>query len=261
MLIGYPDRWRDYSKLVIRRDDLFGNVARAEAFEYRLGLAKLGRPVDRGRFDLQVIDVGGWSNPQLVNIGFPAAALQPPLFDLKADPAVNYGAIGAVVGHEFSHLFDDQGRKIDAHGKLRNWWKREEAATFDRKAAGLALQYDAYAPLPGTHVDGARTLGENLADLSGLEVALDAYHLALDGRDAPVIDGFSGDQRFFLGFAQMQRTVQTDERLRRQIMSDLHVPATLRTEEVRNLDAWYRSFGVAPSDRWFLGPEDRERLW
>jgi putative endopeptidase len=261
VLIGYPDRWRDYASLEIRRDDLVGNVARAEAFEYTYQLGKLGRPVDRSEWNQEVTGTGGWSEPELVNIGFPAGGLQAPVFDPRADPAVNYGALGAIIGHELSHLFDDQGRKHDADGALVPWWTAADIAAYQTRAARLVSQFNDYTPLPNVHVNGRATLGENLADLIGLQMALDGYHRSLAGRKAPVVGGFTGDQRFFLGYAQLQRTKYREAYLRDMIISDVHAPSQTRLDEVRNLDAWYKAFDIDPRDKLYLAPVDRVVIW
>jgi putative endopeptidase len=259
VLIGYPDKWRDYSSLMIRPDDLVGDVQRAEIFEHRHHLAELGTPVDRREFTLPVTAAGGVAEAELVNLGFPAGMLQAPIYDRNADPAVNYGAVGAIIGHELSHLFDDQGRKYDPDGRLRDWWTPAEVAQYTRRADRLVTQYEAYEPLPGLHLNGRVEQGENLADLLGLRVALDGYHLAAV-RPA-TIDGWTGDQRFFLGFGQLQRSVTRPEQLRAQIVGDVHAPAVQRVYTVRNLDDWYTAFGVATTDRLFLKPANRVRVW
>ena len=259
--IGYPDRWRDYSALAVRRDDLFGNVARAEAFEWQRNLNKLGKPLDRGEWHMVPMTINAYANFGMNEIVFPAAILQPPFFDPKADPAVNYGAIGVVIGHEISHHFDDQGRKYDASGRLTDWWTPQDVARFDALTKKLVAQYDAYEPLPGEHVQGALTLGENIGDLAGLAVAIDAYHKSLGGRPAPVIDGFTGDQRFYLGYAQVWRTKYRPEVLRQQLLSDPHSPGPERVATVRNVDAWYAAFDPLPGGKLYLAPKDRVRIW
>ncbi|MBX9796814.1 M13 family metallopeptidase [Sphingomonas sp.] len=259
--IGYPSQWRDYSTLSIVRGDLVGNVARANAFEYDRGLAKLGKPIDRGEWFMTPMTINAYANPVLNEIVFPAAILQPPFFDAKADPAVNYGGIGAVIGHEISHHFDDQGRKYDQTGKLTDWWTAADVAAFDKLTGQLVKQYDAYEPLPGQHVQGALTLGENIADLAGLSVALDAYHRSLGGKPAPVIGGYTGDQRFYLGWAQVWRSKYREAALRQQLLTDPHSPGEQRTAVVRNLDAWYGAFGAQPGQKLYLADGDRVRIW
>ncbi|MBX9882812.1 MAG: M13 family peptidase [Sphingomonas sp.] len=259
--IGYPSKWRDYSALNIVRGDLVGNVARAEAFDYDRNLAKLGKPIDRGEWFMTPMTINAYANPVMNEIVFPAAILQPPFFDAKADPAVNYGGIGAVIGHEISHHFDDQGRKYDPSGKLTDWWTPADVAAFDKLTGQLVKQYDAYEPLPGRHVQGALTLGENIADLAGLSVALDAYHKSLGGKPAPVIDGFTGDQRFYLGWAQVWRTKYRDAALTQQLVVDPHSPGDQRASVVRNLDPWYAAFKPQPGEKLYLANGDRVRIW
>ncbi|MBS1767572.1 MAG: M13 family metallopeptidase [Acidobacteria bacterium] len=259
--VGYPEVWRDYSSLVIRPDDALGNRQRAILFEYRHQLAKLGQPVDKGEW---------WMTPQTVNavnlplqnaMNFPAAILEAPFFDPKADPACNYGSIGAIIGHEISHTFDNTGAEFDAEGRLANWWTPEDQAHF--KAAGQRLvdQFDGYEALPGLHVNGQQTLGENIADVSGLTIAYLAYQKSLNGKPAPVLDGLTGDQRFFLAFAQSWRGKARDGALRAQIIGDVHAPGQFRAETVRNLDAWYEAFLPKPGEKLYLAPKDRVRIW
>ena len=260
--IAYPDRWRDYSKLDIRADDLAGDARRAEAFEWRRELARLRQPVDKLEWGMTPQTVNAYYNPSQNEIVFPAAILQPPYFDPDADPAANYGGIGGVIGHEMTHGFDDEGRKFDADGSLTNWWTAADAQKFEASAKALSGQYDAYSPYPGAHVNGALTLGENIADLGGLLVALDAYHLSLHGKPAPVIDGLTGDQRFFLAYAQSWRTKAREDQLRQQLVSDPHSPDVYRVNGVvRNVDAWYAAFAVPPTSALYLKPEARVRIW
>jgi putative endopeptidase len=259
--VGYPDSWRDYSGLEIRADDPLGNHQRAELAEYRHQLAKLGQPADHNEW---------WITPQTVNalnlpvqnaLNFPAAILEAPFFDPAADDAANYGSIGSVIGHEISHSFDSLGAEFDADGKLQNWWTPADAEHF--KAAGKALiaQYDAYEALPGLHLNGLQELNENIADLAGLAVALDAYHKSLGGKDAPVIDGLSGDQRFFLAFAQSWRMKIRDAALRSRVATDVHAPDRFRVLTVRNIDAWYAAFAVQPDQKLYLAPTARVKVW
>jgi len=259
--VGYPDHWRDYATLSINPDDALGNHLRAEAFEYRHQRAKLGQPVDKGEW---------WMTPQTVNavnlplqnsLNFPAAILQAPFFDAKADPAANYGAIGAIIGHEISHSFDNLGAEFDARGKLENWWTPADLAHFQAATAQLARQFDQYEALPGLHVSGEQTLGEDIADVSGLTIAYLAYHKSLDGKPAPVIDGLSGDQRFFLAFGQAWRSKMRDAALRQRLATDVHAPPQFRAETVRNLDPWYPAFKVKPGDKLYLAPADRVKIW
>jgi putative endopeptidase len=260
-MIGYPDHWRDYSTLQIDRSDLVGNVIRAQMFEYQRNLDKLGHVVDRGEWLFAPMAVNGWANVKANTVVFPAGILQPPLFDPNADAAVNYGAIGAVIGHEISHHFDDQGHEYGPDGALDNWWTAADTLAFANRTAALVAQYDQYEPLPGVHANGRRTLTENIADLAGLSVAFDAYHLSLDGAPAPVLDGFSGDQRFFLGFAQISRVKYRPDALRRMLQTNEHSPGELRLREVGNLDAWYDAFGVSPANKLYRPPAERIRIW
>ena len=259
--IGYPDKWRDYSTLEIRQGDLVGNVARANAFETQRGLNKLGKPIDRGEWLMTPMEINAYANPVMNEIVFPAAILQPPFFDPKADPAVNYGGIGVVIGHELSHHFDDQGRKYDARGALTDWWTPQDVSRFTAMTDKLVAQYNGYEPLPGLHVNGKLTLGENMADLAGLSVSHDAYELSLGGKLAPVIDGFTGDQRFYLGYAQVWRTKYRDPVLRQQILTNPHSPGQQRTDEVRNKDLWYKAFDVTQDEKLYLTPTDRVQVW
>ncbi len=259
--IGYPDKWRDYSALQVQRGDLVGNVARANAFDYDRDLKKLGQPIDRGEWFMTPMTINAYANPTMNEVVFPAAILQPPFFDPKADPAINYGGIGAVIGHEISHHFDDQGRKYDASGKLTDWWTPQDVARFKVFTDALVKQYDAYEPLPGLHVQGGLTLGENIADLAGLTVAYDAYHRSLGGKPAPVIDGTTGDQRFYYGWAGVWRSKFREPALRQTLLSDPHSPGHQRVLTVRNLDPWYAAFGVKPGEASYLAPATRVRIW
>ena len=259
--IGYPSKWRDYSALTVKRDDLVGNVAAANAFEYARDLAKLGQPIDRTEWGMTPMTVNAYANPPMNEIVFPAAILQAPFFDAKADPAINYGGIGVVIGHELSHHFDDQGRKYDPTGKLADWWTAEDVKRFTAMTDQLVKQYDAYEPLPGLHIKGGLTLGENMADLAGLALAYDAYHRSLGGKPAPVIGGLTGDQRFYLGYAQVWRIKFREPALRSQVISNEHSPGPFRTAEVRNVDNWYKAFGVKPGDKLYLAPADRVKVW
>ncbi|MBS0449110.1 MAG: M13 family metallopeptidase [Proteobacteria bacterium] len=260
--IGYPKRWIDYSKLEIKRDDLAGNVARATDFEYERNLAKLGKPIDRDEWGMTPQTINAYYNPGLNEIVFPAAFLQPPEFFAHADDAVNYGSIGAVIGHEISHGFDDNGSQYDGDGNLRDWWTKQDRERFEAKTKALVAQYSAFVPVPGYPVNGEVTLGENIADNSGLAIAWKAYHLSLGGKPAPVIDGLSGDQRFFLGYAQSWRSKQRDGSLVEQIKSDPHTPDEFRVlGTVRNLPGFYATFGVKPGDRMYLPPDQRVQIW
>jgi putative endopeptidase len=262
VMVGYPAKWRDYSKLKIDPSDLYGNLARSIVFETAYQFDKIGKPVDRGEWSMtpQTVDAynGGLEN----KIVFPAGILQPPFFNPDADPAVNYGAIGAVIGHEITHGFDDQGRKIDASGALRDWWTPEDAKRFVAESDKLAAQFDGYEGVPGVHINGRLTLGENIADLGGLLVAIDAYHASLGGTPAPIIDGLTGDQRLFLGYAQSWRGKARDDALRAQMASDPHSPRKFRViGPTRNVDSWYQLFDVTPTNKYYLKPEDRVRVW
>ncbi|MBN8922129.1 MAG: peptidase M13 [Rhodanobacter sp. 68-29] len=259
--VGYPEKWRDYATLKVSADDPLGNHLRAVKHEYEHQLAKLGQPVDRGEW---------WMTPQTVNavnlplqnaLNFPAAILQPPFFDPKADPAANYGAIGAIIGHEISHSFDNTGADFDAQGKMENWWTPADEAHFKSATAQLAKQFGKYEALPGLHVDGEQTLGENIADVSGLTIAYLAYHKSLGGKPAPVVDGLSGDQRFFLAFGQAWRSKMREAAMRQRLATDVHAPAQFRALTVRNLDAWYPAFDVKPGQKLYLAPDQRVKIW
>jgi len=259
--VGYPDERTDYAALELAPDTAFANKQAAERLRYRQQLAKIGQPLDTGEW---------WMNAQLVNavnlpvqngLNFPAAILQRPFFDPAADPAFNYGAIGGVIGHEVSHSFDDAGAAFDSTGLMRNWWTPGDLATFRKNARVLAEQYDQYEPFPGLHVNGELTLGENIADVAGLAAAYDAYRASLGGKEAPVIDGFTGDQRFFIAYAQAWATKMREAALRQRIATDGHAPGQYRALTVRNLDAWYDAFDVKPGDALYLAPEDRVHIW
>ncbi|HEY2709248.1 MAG TPA: M13-type metalloendopeptidase [Caulobacteraceae bacterium] len=260
--IGYPSKWRDYSALKIDQDDLAGDVERANAFEWRRKLARLGGPVDKTEWFLNPQTVNAYYSDERNEIVFPAAILQPPFFDASADPAVNYGGIGAVIGHEITHGFDNGGRHFDGTGLLTDWWTPEDDAKFVAQTKILGAQYSAFEPIAGSHVKGDLTMGENIADLGGLLLALDAYHASLGGKPAPVIDGLTGDQRLFLGFAQIWRSAIRPDALRRQIVSDPHSPEIVRVNgTVRNVDAWYQAWNVKPGDPLYLAPDQRVRIW
>ncbi|MGH7025736.1 M13 family metallopeptidase [Brevundimonas sp.] len=260
--IGYPDKWRDYSALEIRADDLFGNTQRLGQFQWNYQLNRLNKPVDKAEWGMTPQTVNAYYNSANNEIVFPAAILQPPFFDPNADPAVNYGGIGGVIGHEIGHGFDDQGSKSDGDGVLRNWWTDADKSNFQALTKRLGAQYDAYEPLPGFHVQGGLTMGENIGDAAGTAVGLDAYHLSLNGQPAPVIDGTTGDQRFFYGWAQVWQSKYREDALKNQIATDPHSPAEFRViGPVRNVDAWYEAFGVKPGSKYYLAPEDRVRIW
>jgi putative endopeptidase len=259
--VGYPDKPRDYSRLVIRPDDLLGNVRRAGEADWRFYISRIHGPVDQQEWGMTPQTNDAY-NGSLRDIVFPAGILQPPIFDANADPAFNYGAAGGVIGHELTHGFDDEGRKFDAAGALHDWWSPADAKAFEARASKLGAQYSAYSPLPGVHVNGALTMGENIADLGGLTLALEAYHRSLHGKPAPVVDGMTGDQRVFLGWAQAWRGKARDEAIRRQVVSDPHSPRMYRVNGVvRNVDAWYDAFGVKPGQKLYVAPKDRVRIW
>jgi putative endopeptidase len=260
--IAYPDKWRDYSALEVRSDDLVGDVRAARKFAWLRQVNRLNSPVDREEWYLNPQTVNASYNANLNEMTFPAGILQPPFFDPAADSAVNYGGIGAVIGHEMIHGFDDEGRKYDGMGVLTTWWTDADASQFNARAAVLGRQFDTYEPFPGFHLKGDLTMGENIADLGGALVALDAYHNSLGNKPAPELDGLSGDQRFFLGYAQSWRHKSTDDSIRQQIVSNPHAPVQYRVNGVvRNMDAWYEAFNVKPSDKLFLAPENRVRIW
>ena len=259
--IGYPDRWRDYSSLRIAAGDAFGNKQRANRWAHDYNVAHLGQPLQRWEWNMTPMTVNAYANFGMVEIVFPAAILQPPFFDPKADPAVNYGGIGAVIGHEMSHHFDDQGAKFDAHGQLTQWWTDEDVKRFDALENRLVAQYDAYEPLPGKTLNGRLTLGENSADLAGLSAAYDAYHASLGGKAAPVIGGYTGDQRFYLGWAQVWRRSYREADLLRRLLIDPHSPSPQRADIVRNMDAWYAAFQPKPGQKLFLASDARVRIW
>jgi putative endopeptidase len=260
--IGYPDEWRDYSSLVLSDDDLVGNARNAMAFGYNEMIGRLGQPVDRAQWFMTPQTVNAYYSPTMNEIVFPAAILQPPFFNVEAEDAVNYGAIGGVIGHEFSHGFDDQGRRSDGHGNLRDWWTEEDAEEYTRRAQQLIDQYDSYEPLPGEHIIGAQTIGENIADLAGLTMAYRAYQRSLDGQEAPIIDGFTGDQRFFMGWAQVWRVNWREPTLLQQLRAGAHSPGEFRTNGiVPHLDAFHEAFNTQPGDPMYRAPEDRLRIW
>ncbi|MFM1983439.1 MAG: hypothetical protein RJB22_2158 [Pseudomonadota bacterium] len=259
--IGYPDKWRDYSALSVDRGDLWGNVVRATEFEYDRQIGKIGKPVDRDEWFMTPQTVNAYANPLMNEIVFPAAILQPPFFDPNADDAVNYGGIGAVIGHEISHHFDDQGSKFDMKGNLAEWWTKEDVAKFEALTKRVVDQYGAYEPLAGKKVNGQLTLGENMADLAGVTIAYDAYKLSLAGKAPKIVDGFNDDQRFFLGFGQIWQNKQREAVLLQQLTTDPHTPGQFRPYVVRNLDAWYAAFDVKPGDKFYLKPEERARVW
>ncbi|SEQ34312.1 putative endopeptidase [Solimonas aquatica] len=260
--IGYPTKWKDYSALEVKADDLVGNVMRSAAVEHARAIDKLGGPIDREEWEMTPQTVNAYYNPLKNEIVFPAAILQPPFFDLNADDAVNYGGIGAVIGHEIGHGFDDQGSKFDGDGNLKSWWTEQDRKNFEARTKALIAQYDAYQPLPGQHLSGAFTIGENIGDLGGLSIAYKAYQLALGGKPAPVLDGFTGDQRFFIGWAQVWRRNYREENLLARLKSDPHSPSEFRCNGVViNVPAFYTAFDVKDSDKMYLAPEKRVKIW
>ncbi len=262
VMVGYPEKFRDYSKLEMRPDDLYGNVKRSSAFEWEYQLADLGKQVDRKKWAMSPATVNAYNGGLENKIVFPAGILQPPLFDPTADAAVNYGAIGSVIGHEIMHGFDDQGRKIDENGAVRDWWTKADAERFKGLTTELGKQYASYEAAPGVFINGDLTMGENIGDMSGLEVAHLAYKMSLNGKEPPVIDGLTDDQRFFLAYAQGWRGEQRDESIKTQVASDPHSPRRYRIiGPLRNLDAWYAAFGIGPDSKFYIAPDKRVRIW
>jgi predicted metalloendopeptidase len=259
--VGYPDHWRSYAGLEIKSGDAVGNADRAERFEYQRNLARLGTPVDRSEWAMTPQEVNAVNLPAMNALNFPAAILQPPYFDPARDPVMDYGAIGAVIGHEISHSFDDQGALFDASGRLENWWTKEDFAHFEAAGKRLAEQFDAYRPYPDIHVNGTQTLSENIADVAGVSVAYDAWRLTLKGKPGVGADGFSAEQLFFLSFAQSWRVKVREAALRRQVVTNGHAPAEYRADTVRNLDPWYAAFDVKPGQKLYLAPAERVRVW
>jgi len=259
--IGYPSQWRDLSGLQIRRDDPLGNAMRSAQFDYAYNVGKLGKPIYRWEWGMTPMEINAYANFGMVEIVFPAAILQPPFFDPKADPAVNYGGIGAVIGHELSHHFDDQGAKYNREGRLVDWWTPQDLKNFQSRLDALGAEYDAYEPIPGLHVQGKLTMGENVADLAGLTVAYDAWKTSLNGEAPKTIDGFTGDQRFYLGWAQVWRRNYREANLRQRLLTDPHSPSEQRVAVVRNLDPWYSAFEVQPGQKLYLAPAQRVRIW
>jgi endothelin-converting enzyme/putative endopeptidase len=260
--IGYPSKWIDYGTLEIRPGELVQNMRAMREFGWKLQVDRLAGPVDRELWEMSPQTVNAYYNPLLNQITFPAAILQPPFFDPHADPAVNYGAIGAVIGHEIGHGFDDQGRRFDEQGRIRDWWTADADARFSERSTRLGAQYDTYEPVPGMHVNGQLTMGENIGDLGGVQMAYAAYRRHLGANEAPVLDGMTGDQRFFLAWAQAWRTLTREDRLRALLVTDPHSPPEYRVNGVvRNVDAWYTAFGVTPQNALYLPPEERVRIW
>jgi putative endopeptidase len=259
--IGYPDRWQDYSALTIQPGDALGNAMRAAEWAHDDNVKKLGEPIRRWEWGMTPMTINAYANFGMQEIVFPAAILQPPFFDPNADPAINYGGIGAVIGHEISHHFDDQGAKYDENGRLNEWWTEADKKAFEAAGKSLIAQYDAYEIFPGANIKGAFTLGENIGDLAGLTIAYDAYKHSLGSADAPVLDGTTGDQRFYLGWAQVWRRNYREANLRQRLITDPHSPSEQRAWVVRNLDPWYPAFQVQPGQKLYLAPEQRVRMW
>ena len=262
VMVGYPEKFRDYSKLEMKAGDLYGNVKRSSAFEWDYQLSELGKPVDKKKWAMSPATVNAYNGFLENKIVFPAGILQPPFFDPQADDAVNYGSIGAIIGHEIMHGFDDQGRKFDETGKARDWWTAEDAARFKELTTELGKQYSSYEAAPGVFINGDFTMGENIGDMSGLEVAYEAYKISLGGKAAPVVDGLTGDQRFFLAFAQAWRGKQREDAIKTQVATDPHSPRRYRViGPLRNLDAWYSAFDIKPGTKFYIPPEKRVRIW
>jgi predicted metalloendopeptidase len=259
--VGYPDHWRSYAGLRVEAGDAFGNAQRARLFQYQYDLAKLGKPVDRSEWVMNPQLVNAVNLPAMNALNFPAAILQPPFFDPQRDPVMDYGATGAVIGHEISHSFDNQGALFDASGRLENWWTKEDFAHFEAAGERLAAQYDAYRPYPDIHVNGEQTLSENIADVAGLSAAYDAWRLTLKGAAGGAVQGFSPEQLFFVSFAQSWRQKMREAELRRRIVTDGHAPDEYRADTVRNLDPWYAAFNVRPGQKLYLTPAERVRVW
>ena len=259
--VGYPESWKDYSGFEVKRDDIFGNIWRGQLFDYQRDLARLGKTVDRKEWSMTPQTVNAVNLPLQNALNFPAAILAPPFFDPQAPDAANYGSIGAVIGHEISHTFDTEGSAFDDKGRVRNWWTPADLKHFEEATARLAAQYDTYKPFPDLAINGRQTLGENIADVAGLSAAFDGYHAALGGRSAPVRDGFTGDQQFFIAFGQSWAAKERDAALRDQVLTDPHAPDRYRADTVRNLDAWYGAFDVRPGDTLYLSPAERVRIW
>jgi putative endopeptidase len=262
VMVGYPDKFRDYSKLEMKPDDLYGNVKGSAAFEWAYAMEDLNKPVDRKKWAMSPATVDAYNGGLENKIVFPAGILQPPFFDPSADAAVNYGSAGAIIGHEIMHGFDDQGRKIDETGSVRDWWTKEDATRFKALTDALDKQYSSYEAAPGIFINGKLTMGENIGDMSGLEVAYSAYKMSLNGKPAPVIDGLTGDQRFFLAFAQAWRGKQREDAIKTQVASDPHSPRRFRIiGPLRNMDEWYQAFGITPDSKFYIPPDQRVRIW
>jgi endothelin-converting enzyme/putative endopeptidase len=259
--VGYPETWTNYSAYEVKADDIFGNIWRGDLFKYHREVARLGAPVDRKEWSMTPQTVNAVNLPLQNALNFPAAILQPPFFDPQAPAAANYGAIGSVIGHEISHTFDTEGSVFDSKGSVRNWWTPADLAHFEAAAAKLAAQYDTYKPFPDISLNGKQTLAENIADVAGISAAYDGYRASLAGKAAPVQDGFSGDQQFFIAFGQNYASKTREAALRQQVLTDSHSPAEYRADTVRNIDAWYAPFDVKPGETLYLAPAERVRIW
>ncbi|HEX4423780.1 MAG TPA: M13 family metallopeptidase [Terriglobales bacterium] len=259
--VGYPETWEDYSGYEVKADDIFGNLWRGGLFEYHRQIARLGSQIDRHEWCMTPQTVNAVNLPLQNALNFPGAILQPPFFDPEAPAAANYGAIGSIIGHEISHTFDSEGAAFDSKGRVRNWWTPADLAHFEAATAQLAAQYDTYKPFPDISVNGKQTLGENIADVAGIAAAYDGYRASLAGKSAPVQDGFSGDQQFFIAFAQNWGSKTREASLRQQVLTDPHSPGMYRSETVRNIDAWYAAFDVKPGEKLYLASPDRVRIW
>ncbi len=259
--VGYPETWHDYSNYEVKPDDIFGNLWRGRLAEYQRQVARLGKAVDRKEWSMTPQTVNAVNLPLQNALNFPAAILQPPFYDPKAPAAVNYGAIGSVIGHEISHTFDTEGSTFDSKGRLRNWWTPEDLKHFEVATAQLAAQYDTYKPFPDLAVNGKQTLAENIADAAGISAAYDGYKASLAGQSGPMQEGFTADQQFFIAFGQNWGEKDREAALRQQVMTDPHAPAEYRADTVRNIDAWYSSFNVKPGEKLYLAPNNRVRIW
>jgi endothelin-converting enzyme/putative endopeptidase len=259
--IGYPDQWRSYTALSISSDHLFNNLWNESTFDYQYALSRIGKPTDRSEWCMTPQTVNAVNLPLDNGLNFPAAIFGPPFFDPQATDAMNYGAIGTVIGHEISHTFDSEGAAFDSQGKVRNWWTAADRKHFDDSIEALARQYDAYAPFPDLHLNGHQTLGENIADLAGLTASHDAWLASLHGKPGPVAEGFTGEQQFFLAYAQSEAGKAREASLRNQVLTDPHSPGQYRADTVRNLDAWYAAFNVKPGQTLYLAPDQRVHIW
>ncbi len=259
--IGYPETWQDYAAYEVKADDIFGNMCRGNLFKYHREVARLGKTVDRHEWSMTPQTVNAVNLPLQNALNFPAAILQPPFFDPDAPDAVNYGAIGSVIGHEISHTFDSEGSAFDSKGSLRNWWTPSDLEHFKAATAKLVAQYNSYHPFPDLALNGRQTLGENIADVAGLAASYDGYHASPGNRSAPTRDGLTGDQQFFIAYGQCERSKPREAALRQQVLTNEHSPSEYRTDTARNLDSWYEAFQVQPGEKLYLAPADRVRIW